>query len=91
MKFETGKVCMTSGIDRAINEEKHYYKELINCFEKYLTGDWGDLCEEDKKLNEDAIINNERILGAYPTSKGRIYIITERDRSYTTILFVSEY
>ena len=82
---------MTSGIDCAVNEDKHYYKELINCFEKYLTCDWGVLCEEDKLANEDALINNERLLAAYLTSQGKIYIITERDRSCTTILFANEY
>ena len=91
MKFEIGKVCMTSGIDNAINENKKYYIELINCFEKYLTGDWGDLCEQDKQANEDALINNERLLASYLTSKGKVYIITERDRSCTTILFANEY
>lgn len=91
MDFNLGKVCMTSGIDYAISEDKNYFKELISCFEKYLTGNWGDLCEEDKQANEDALINNERILGAYLTTKGKVYIITERDRSYTTILFANEY
>ena len=91
LKFELGKVCMTSGIDYAINEDKDYYKELVNCLEKYLTGNWGDLCEEDKQANEDALINNERLLASYLTSKGKVYIITERDRSCTTILFANEY
>ena len=48
----------------------------------------------DKKyylLNEDAIENDERILARYNTSRGDIYIITERDRSYTTMLYVGEY
>lgn len=91
LKFELGKVCMTSGIDYAIKEDKNYYKELITCFEKYITGNWGDLCEEDKQANEDALINNERLLASYLTSKGKVYIITERDRSCTTILFANEY
>ena len=91
MKFKVGKVYMTSGINHAIDEDENYHKELINCFEKYLIGNWGDLCEEDKQANEDALINNERILAAYLTSKGKVYLITERDRSCTTILFASEY
>ena len=91
LKFELGKVCMTSGIDNAIQEDKNYYKELITCFEKYITCNWGILNDEDRQANEDALINNERLLAAYLTSKGKIYIITEWDRSCTTILFANEY
>ena len=56
-----------------------------------MNEDWGDLCDDDKQMNEDAIRNNERLLASYVTSGGNIYIITERDRSYTTILLRSEY
>ena len=75
----------------ATKEDIKYHTELITCFEKYITGNWGDLCEEDKQANEDALINNERLLASYLTSKGKVYIITERDRSCTTILFANEY
>ena len=50
------------------------------------------MCEEDKQMNDEAIKSgNDRILAAYETSKGNIYIITEHDRSATTILFADEY
>lgn len=91
LKFDIGSLYKTAGIDHAINKDKNYYKELVSCFEKYLTGNWGDLCEEDKKANERAILNNERLLGAYLTSKGKIFIITEANRASTTILFANEY
>ena len=59
---------------------------------RYKNQDWGNLCEEDKKLNDEAIkTGNGRILAAYETSKGKIYIITESDISATTILFSEEY
>lgn len=90
-KFNTGQLYKTDGIDYAISEDKNYVKELIDCFEKYLTGNWGDLEEDDKIANEQALLNNERLLGAYLTSRGKIFIITEWDRSCTTILFAEEY
>lgn len=87
-----GKVVMTRGIANAIEETKQYYSEILNCFLRYSNGDWGDLCDDDKQMNEDAIrTGDDRILAAYKTSKGKIYIITEWDRSYTTILFADEY
>ncbi len=90
-RFQLGKLVMTSGIQSIINEEPSYQYELINYLNRYLNEDWGDLCDSDKQMNEDAIINNERILASYTTTGGNIYIITERDRSYTTILLRSEY
>lgn len=47
--------------------------------------------EEDKASNEQALIEGSRIMGAYQTCKGKIWIITEADRTATTILFPSEY
>ena len=58
---------------------------------RYFNCDWGELCEDDQVLNDYAIENDERILGKYFTSKDPIYIITEWDRSATTILFCNEY
>ena len=52
----------------------------------------GDLEEEDKKENEFSVLNSLRILSAYTLKTGvRIWIITEADRSATTILLPSEY
>lgn len=47
--------------------------------------------EEDKQMNDDALSTGNRIFAAYHTCKGKIYIITEWDRSATTILFADEY
>lgn len=90
-RFDLGKLVMTSGISNIIKDKPSYQYELVNYLNRYLSGDWGDLCDSDKRMNEDAIINNERILASYITTGGNIYIITERDRSYTTILLRSEY
>lgn len=61
---------------------------------RHMLGIWGDLCPEDKILNDNAIHNGDRILSSYvypddPSLK--IWIITEWDRSVTTILFPHEY
>lgn len=90
-KFRTGKVFMTSGINYSLKEDKKFLNEIVTAFEKYLKGIWGDMCEEDKKANDDAVVCGSRIVASYNTSKGKVYMITEYDRSYTTILFAKEY
>ena len=58
----------------------------------YMACDWGDLAKGDKGLNDEAVKSgSDRILAAFPTSKGKIYIITEWNRKYTTVLFPNEY
>ena len=57
-----------------------------------MSADWGDMCRSDRELNDSAVKSgNDRILAAYETCEGKIYIITDRDRSYTTILFAADY
>jgi hypothetical protein len=59
---------------------------------RHLAGDWGDLGDEDKKTNDQAVIFGNRILSSYNLPKGhKVWIITEWDRSVTTFLLPSEY
>lgn len=58
----------------------------------HMHGNWGELCKEDKELNDLAVEQGDRILSAYRTSKGvKIWVITEWDRSVTTILLPEDY
>jgi hypothetical protein len=59
--------------------------------DRHISGDWGDLCEEDKKLNNEELNNAGRILSAYVHDGVKFYVITEWDRSVTTILLPEEY
>lgn len=90
-KFEMGNLYQTMGINSAIQNAPSLSEELSNCLRLFANGDWGDMDTEDCKLNDEAIANGDRIFGAYETSVGRIWIITESDRSATTILFPHEY
>ena len=92
MKFELGKVVMTRGIADVMENNEVFRTEVNQAFERYARCDWGDTCEEDAKANDEAVkTGNDRTLAVYQTSEGKIWIITEWDRSYTTILFPSEY
>ena len=92
INYSLGKVVMTNGINSKMAENKKFSDEIMNCFKKYMVCDWGDICNEDKEMNDNALrTGTARVLAAYNTSEGRVYIITEQDRSYTTILFADEY
>ena len=59
---------------------------------RHRSGDWGELCDQDKVANEQGLKEGFRILSAYHTPDGtKFWIITEADRSVTTVLLPSEY
>ena len=92
MKFKMGTLCMTKGIGARMHKDEDFSKFVINSYLRYSKCDWGDLCKEDKKMNDSAVKNNDdRIVARYNYKDDNIYIITEWDRSATTILFTSEY
>ena len=91
IRFNVGQVHITSGIDQAIKEDDYYLYEIINIFIKFSSGNWGILDADDKEANNLALVKNEGLLGSYLTSKGKVFIITECDRSYTTVMFAEEY
>ena len=80
----------TCGIQNAINDDYKYAKEILKCFGKYTQMNWGDTSESDCRANDNAVYTNEKVIAKYITSKGNIFIITEWDRSATTILFAHE-
>ena len=90
-KFNLGQVVMTRGIANEIEQSKEFAKFVQASFHRHSTGDWGELGEEDKQANENALENEDRIFSSYIKGDWKIWIITEWDRSVTTILFPSEY
>ena len=84
-RFPIGKTYATPGA-LALDVDLTKYLHRHHC------GDWGDLCDEDKQANEDALELGLRILSHYKLGGDRrIYIITEADRSSTCILLPEEY
>ncbi len=58
---------------------------------RHATGDWGDLCAFDRRQNEIALRDGYRVFSAYEVPVGRVWVITEADRSVTTILLPEDY
>lgn len=86
-----GNLYATRGIADQMEKDKQFEQEVLNAFHRYTRYDWGDLCASDKAINDAAVEGADRVLAAYHTSAGVIWIITEWDRSATTILFPNEY
>ena len=88
-KFEMGLVYATRGALRTFEEADENSLILLK---RHSSGDWGDVSEADQRENEFALQNGLRVLSAYHLGNGtKIWIITEADRSVTTMLLPAEY
>lgn len=88
-KFPLGTCYITPGAQAALAEGRHTPFEFLA---RHQAGDWGDVCPEDAGYNDDDLRDGGRLISAYHTRlKVKIWIITEWDRSASTILLPSEY
>ncbi len=93
-KFQLGQILATPGALRALEEAGQSPAFFLD---RHVQADWGEVCDEDKRANDQALVDGSRILSAYKTLKGeRIWIITEAvaddgNREATTILLPEQY
>ena len=88
-KFSLGQVVSTPGALEAVEKTGQSPTEFLA---RHAAGDGGDLCDEDKRTNEEALLDGGRIFSAYHLNDGeKIWVITEADRSSTCVLLPSEY
>ena len=87
--FPAGRIVATPGALALLEEAQKSPSEFLS---RHLRGDWGDLCQEDKAENELSLKHGFRLLSSYPVTESEtLWIITEADRSVTTLLLPSEY
>lgn len=87
--FPLGKVLATPGALAAL--EQHQQSPLLYLV-RHVMGDWGDLDAEDLRANNAALVHGTRVLSSYRLKGAqRIWLITEADRSATTLLLPEEY
>jgi hypothetical protein len=86
--FPLGQVIATPGALKLLEEAG---EDPLYFLSRHHSGDWGELDEHDRKENELSLKNGWRILSSYSIGDGKVWIITEADRSYTTILLPEEY
>ncbi len=93
-KFPLGQILATPGAIEALQKSDQLPGDFLA---RHVSGDWGEVCPDDKALNDESLIDGSRILSAYFTSRNeRLWIITEAadeagHRCCTTILLPSEY
>lgn len=86
-RFPIGMLVQTIGIQTRLN-----FCEIEKAVQRHAAGDWGDLDQEDKIANDLALERGERLLSAFRSKDNlRFYVITEADRSATTVLLSEEY
>ena len=87
LHFPLGRTVITRRALDTLDEA-----DVLTGIARHASGDWGDLCPEDKEANDDALRVGARVLSAYHTDSGQTFwIITEADRSVTTVLLPEEY
>jgi len=86
--FTLGKIVATRGVLMHLEREGILADEYLG---RHVCGDWGDLTPNDMEMNRLAVIHGSRIFSSYVVACKRVWIITEADRSATTLLFPSEY
>ena len=86
VRFPLGQVAVTANASVRLTTE-----EVLTALRRHASGDWGDLCPEDTLANDSAVQEGDRLLSAYGKGDQRFWIITESDRSVTTILLPAEY
>lgn len=89
IRFELGRLYLTPGAIEALEDAGQSPQELIN---RHARLEQGELCDEDHRENLFSVNRPLRIFSAYKTAQGvKLWVITEADRSATTILLPSEY
>lgn len=91
-RFKLGRHMMSAAVACKMAETPRFAKFVAASLRRHANCDWGDMTSVDKKANDNSVKDGSRILSAYKDSDGtKIYIITEADRSYTTIIFPEDY
>ena len=82
-----GRIVATPNTVQSITQD-----DILTGIQRHQAGDWGDLSEDDRAANDTALVQGTRIVSAYNTGNGtRFWIITEADRSVTTVLLPEDY
>ncbi len=86
--FPLGQIVATPAVIAHFNEHR---QSILPLLRRHVSGDWGELCAEDKAENALSVQQGFRILSRYTVAGEAVWLITEADRSVTTALFPNEY
>jgi hypothetical protein len=85
-KFPLGQVVITANAGQQLDRTA-----VFEALRRHAAGDWGDLDPDDASLNDLALKSGDRLLSVYGTGERKFWIITESDRSVTTVLLPEDY
>lgn len=86
-RFPLGRMLITPTAQARLDAQ-----DVYACLERHCRGDWGECCESDRQENETALTRQRRLFSVYRDRNGtRFWIITEADRSATTVLLPEDY
>ena len=97
LAFHPGQIVQSRGVFDASCEHRPFFTFVHSSLARHLQGDWGDCCSDDAALNDAALQDGGRLFSVYHIPAGlyglesKLWIITEHDRSATTVLFPAEY
>ena len=85
--FSLGMLCSTPLALELVSMD-----QIRDALVRHIQGDWGEVCKDDRQSNDEAVKEGTRLLSAYTSKEGnKFWIITEADRSVTTVLMPEEY
>lgn len=88
-RLQLGRIVVTRAVNELVAEGAFNPMDLLR---RHVNGDWGDISEDDRALNNTALTQEERVMSAYQVNNGLVvWIITEADRSVTTLLLPQDY
>ena len=90
-KFPLGQLLMTRGVNNRVAKDIVFAKFVFQSLRRHASGDWGECGKEDWQENEFSLDKRLRLFSVYKAGQVKIWIITEADRSATTVLFPEEY
>jgi len=90
MLFKLGSIVQTRDVCERRKEDPEFNEFAQRCLERHAKGDWGDLGDQDKKENQFSLDKRLRLFSVYKGKKV-VWVITEADRSATTLLFPENY
>lgn len=85
-KFPLGQIVITPNALSTLSSQA-----IDEGMRRHTAGDWGNVCPDDAALNNQALVHGDRVLSVYGAGASRFWIITESDRSVTTILLPEDY
>lgn len=96
-EFHLGRVVVTPAVAMNMQLRQGFAVDIRECLRRHASGDWGDVGKEDTEMNNNALEDekiggySDTLFSMYEMENDTIFIITEGDRSVTTILFPDEY